>query len=69
MGSKQFSDRNESAVLAELDQLTAGLARSEPAAVQRARECLMHLALDATPNLLRWVFDAIAAEWEVPVGR
>lgn len=69
MGAKPVSDRNELALLASLDQLTAGLARSEPAAVMTARQTLALLARDATPNLLRWVFDAIAAESEAPAGR
>jgi hypothetical protein len=50
--------------LQRLDQLTAGLARSDPAAVEYARKTLATIARDGTPNLLREVFEAITAAWE-----
>ena len=53
--------------LAELDQLTAGLASGDPQAVQDARCTLALLARDATPNLLLFVYRAIIAASEEPM--
>ncbi len=69
MGAKPRADRDQVALSAQLDQLTAGLARSKPEAVHNARCTLALLARDASPNLLLWVFHALAAETEEPAGR
>ena len=50
--------------VAELDQLTAGLACSDPDAVQHARCTLALLARDASPTMLLWLFRAIVAASE-----
>ena len=47
-------------LLAELDQLTAGIARGDEAAINHARCVLAVIARDAGPNLLLFVFKAIA---------
>ena len=52
--------------LAELDQLTAGLACSEPDAVHNARCFLALIARDANPSTLLWLFRTIAAASEEP---
>ena len=58
--------RTDILTLADLDQLTAGLARSDPAAVDRARAALMDLALQSSPALLRWLFEAFSQQMEQP---
>lgn len=55
---------DEVMTLATIDQLTAGLACSDPESVKQARHSLATLAKDASPNLLLWLFQAIAARWE-----
>jgi len=58
--------RDEVFNLAYLDQLTAGLACSDPAAVHDSRRLLAETVAAATPNLLRWLLEAIAAKMEEP---
>jgi hypothetical protein len=59
------TDRESAALLAsKLDQLTAGLADSDPKAVLEARKTLVYLGRDASPALLWLVFDALATALE-----
>lgn len=66
MAAERPTDRDETALLADLDQLTAGLARSEQAAVMKARQTLALLARDASPNLLLWIYRGLAQYTEAP---
>ena len=68
MGAKPMTDRDQVALSAQLDQLTAGLARSEPDAVHNARCTLALLARDASPTLLQFIFGWIAAGMEGTAG-
>ena len=47
-------------LLAALDQITAGIASGDEAAIHYARCVLAVVARDANPNLLLFVFTAIA---------
>ena len=53
-------------LLAALDQLTAGIARGDEAAIHHARVVLAVVARDANPNLLLWIFHAMAEYTEEP---
>ena len=62
---ENLTDRKATAVLmSDLDQLTAGLARTDPKAIMKARQTLALLARDASPTLLRFIFDAFVTAWE-----
>lgn len=56
----------ETLLLAEMDQLTAGLQRNDPAAIDQSRKMLALLSRDATPGLMLWIFRAIVGEFETP---
>ena len=50
--------------LQRLDQLTAGLARSDPEAIEHARRTLALIAREGSANLLRELFAAVTTAWE-----
>ena len=55
---------NQTSLLAEMDQLIAGLASEDQEAVLNARKALALLARDASPFLLLWIFRAIVQSYE-----
>jgi hypothetical protein len=69
MGAKARADREAIArLIAELDQVTEGLARCDPNAILNARKTLVLLARDASPDVLWMVFRSLTAAWEAPAG-
>ncbi len=64
MEPERPNDPEETKLLADIDQITAGLARRDPATVLKARQTLALIARDGDPNLLLWVYEALAAKTE-----